>query len=195
MGELRSALDRAVSGIGQDLSTYSIRLQKELPDGSVTSGAAALDDIDVLFSVPRHLTFSRIDPQLRLANQVIIFPGLPGSFFVSFSSYVPRDINLFFSAIQQELGLELFSTESGGSGFESRVVGDPGVAEAGRSLDLPQKVTIRWLTDHVPLPFWLTGMSALIVAFVLGVYVGQTDFARQLLHGLEMFNASGTPPE
>lgn len=59
-----------------------------------------------------------------------------------------------------------------------RVKTNPGVLSSGEKvsqpvvttvLELPDKVTLRWLIEHVPYSFWLSGGGVLIAAYVLGL--------------------------
>ena len=47
--------------------------------------------------------------------------------------------------------------------------------------ELPDKVTLTWLMQHVPVSFWLWLGGILITTIIIGVTLGQTSFAKELL--------------
>lgn len=47
----------------------------------------------------------------------------------------------------------------------------------------PEKVTLKWLFDHAPIRFWLTGISILIASFLAGYKL--SPFIDQLLKVIE----------
>lgn len=67
--------------------------------------------------------------------------------------------------------LELFPKADPKSGSER----DP--------VQYPDKVTVRWLINNVPVSVWLYLISILITVFVLGVTVGQTTFVKEIVNG------------
>ena len=59
-----------------------------------------------------------------------------------------------------------------------RVRTNPGILSRGdkvshpvetKTLELPERVTLRWLTEHVPYRFWLSSGGALVAAYLLGL--------------------------
>jgi hypothetical protein len=49
-------------------------------------------------------------------------------------------------------------------------------------LNPPEKVTIRWLLEHVPWQTWIWLAGAMLAIFTLGVTMGQTTFIKQLFY-------------
>jgi hypothetical protein len=58
-------------------------------------------------------------------------------------------------------------------------------ASGNMPLEAPEKVTIRWLIDHVGWGAWTTLGSLVLAAFLSGVYIGQVGWVRELLHALQ----------
>jgi hypothetical protein len=53
-------------------------------------------------------------------------------------------------------------------------------AADGPNQGLPEKVTLPWLAQHVPVSLWLAFVGILISAALLGVTLGQTTFIREM---------------
>lgn len=70
------------------------------------------------------------------------------------------------------------------SGDPTKVSSSVGDAPVHKALDLPPRVTLRWLIDHVPVHIWLLFLSMIISALLAGAAIGQTTVARELLVGL-----------
>lgn len=67
-------------------------------------------------------------------------------------------------------------------------------ASPAQSLPLPQKVTLAWLLEHVPVKLWIAFTGILIAAFALGARIGMIpDVVRWLgpLIGVEVPNPDG----
>lgn len=47
---------------------------------------------------------------------------------------------------------------------------------------LPEKVTLVWLKHNVPIGFWLSVGTAILIIFGLGVTVGQTTFIKEIFN-------------
>jgi hypothetical protein len=60
----------------------------------------------------------------------------------------------------------------------------PNLVPGTMQLTLPEKITLDWLHKHVPIQFWRWGLSIVLTllasAFMAGIRVGLTDFAREL---------------
>jgi hypothetical protein len=48
-------------------------------------------------------------------------------------------------------------------------------------LSAPEKVTVRWMIDHVPVPLWLTAVGIVAAAFLAGFAVGQIPAVRAVV--------------
>ena len=55
-----------------------------------------------------------------------------------------------------------------------------GVPVSKKDIELPSKITLRWLAEHVPCKFWLWLMGILAAVFVAGITVGQVDWVKEL---------------
>jgi hypothetical protein len=49
------------------------------------------------------------------------------------------------------------------------------------SLSAPEKVTLRWMYDHVPVRLWLGGIALLLTVFFIGFAVGQVPAVRAVV--------------
>lgn len=49
-----------------------------------------------------------------------------------------------------------------------------------KDIELPSKITLRWLVEHVPYQFWLWLICALATAFVVGVESTRVSFIREI---------------
>lgn len=67
----------------------------------------------------------------------------------------------FFSAEEQTVNPENESTSLASSTIE---------------LKYPEKITIRWLIDHLPVHLWVSGLVLLMGAFLFGFNFGQSSF-------------------
>ncbi|MFX0199464.1 MAG: hypothetical protein ACFFCW_25360 [Candidatus Hodarchaeota archaeon] len=50
-------------------------------------------------------------------------------------------------------------------------------------LELPDKVTLSWLWEHVPVKFWIWAIGIIFTAFLLGLTVGQVNWIQDLIVG------------
>lgn len=50
-------------------------------------------------------------------------------------------------------------------------------------LRYPEKVTVKWLINNVPVQVWIALVSLLLTAFMLGISVGQTTFVQEIIEG------------
>ena len=48
-------------------------------------------------------------------------------------------------------------------------------------LELPGRVTLAWLWQHVPASLWIWLLGLLVAAFIFGVTVGQIDWVQKLV--------------
>jgi hypothetical protein len=48
-------------------------------------------------------------------------------------------------------------------------------------LDMPEKMTLKWLVEHAPISFWLWALGIIGTLFVAGVYSGQPSFVKELI--------------
>jgi hypothetical protein len=55
------------------------------------------------------------------------------------------------------------------------------IKSARRALTPPEKVTFKWLFEHVPLSVWATCIGALLAAAAIGYSAGSTAFLPKLL--------------
>jgi hypothetical protein len=66
-------------------------------------------------------------------------------------------------------------------------------------LDYPQKVTVRWLVDHVPVHYWIAGVAALVSLglglFAWGFRLGQDPQAVEALSRVPWLERSSPTPE
>lgn len=118
---------------------------------------------------------------------------VPGGFGSPGRSYHPN-----WAPAKPEKKREVFDRHLGDSLTELRyIVGDfekygpprsPGTQQvpvAAAPLSVPEKVTFRWLIDHVSVALWWSGLgivvAALVVAFFIGFAVGQIPAARAVV--------------
>lgn len=60
----------------------------------------------------------------------------------------------------------------------------------GSSGELPDRVTLSWLRDNVPIKFWLWLVGILIATFVFGTSIGQVTLVRELYGNKQPTNLS-----
>lgn len=52
-------------------------------------------------------------------------------------------------------------------------------------LSYPNKVTLHWLARHVPVKFWLSSLILLLIAYLLGAFIGCPDWLDSLIQLLK----------
>ncbi|HPY62080.1 MAG TPA: hypothetical protein PLJ22_02930 [Kiritimatiellia bacterium] len=55
------------------------------------------------------------------------------------------------------------------------------VQRIGNSLDMPEKITLKWFMEHTPISFWPWVLGIIGMLFVAGIYVGQLSFVKELI--------------
>lgn len=55
------------------------------------------------------------------------------------------------------------------------------VQRIGTSLDMPEKITLKWLIEHAPISLWSWAFGLIASVFVVGIYVGQLSFVKELI--------------
>jgi hypothetical protein len=48
-------------------------------------------------------------------------------------------------------------------------------------LDMPEKLTLKWLMEHTPISFWCWALGFIGTVFVAGVFSGQLSFVKELI--------------
>lgn len=57
----------------------------------------------------------------------------------------------------------------------------------------PERVTLRWLIDHVPVIYWLWLAGGFIATFLIGVSAGQYQWVRDAVAGIKSLFTPGVP--
>ena len=109
-----------------------------------------------------------------------------------------RNINPFDMMFEQPYGLSLAGTISdmidetigviSVGEDEKQIVSQPildtdkeGTPIMNKSLEYPEKITLKWLWHNVPYTFWIWFVSTLCVAFLFGVSIGQSKLYQDLM--------------
>jgi hypothetical protein len=138
--------------------------------------------------------------QNTVSNANNIGSNLPGTFSSSARMYRAN-----WAGPTAEENWKAFERDVGDSLAELRFLIDqfdkygapsrPSHKEAAKApLTAPEKVTVRWLVDNVPVVLWAAFAGVLLATFSLGFTFGQFEFSRKLIAiFLGLFGASPPP--
>jgi len=186
-GELKSAIVEAFAAIGLGAETLVVRQGDRLPDGTEHDREMTLDDLWTVCDIDRSLS---ITPG-RAIRPHLFFLNLRGeALTVSVQARTPEQLAKLLETLETKLALVPKEV----SPASSRLLAPPASPASTSKLVPPEKVTLKWLAEHVPAPLWLWAAGIALAIFVAGAIFGQTTLARELLRGLGRWDGNATAP-
>jgi len=186
-GELSSAISNAISAAHLEIQNLKFSISVDLSDNSRETKKISFEDIWSIVNLRKTSLWCRDEDISFSFSLIAVGFDFEGSekLILTIDSERGKQITDFSNQFHLALNLEEHVEDKPKDISQS--IRDAGVSlidkkNKSKSLNIPEKITLKWLHENVPFTFWLYLIGAFTGIFIFGTIVGQTSIVREFLN-------------